>query len=230
MISQSTTLLGLLQLTSPALPVGAYSYSEGLEFLVEEKKIDNKKNLCNWIERELRYGTIRVETAVMLRAYQNWEGCDREARIGRDRLNYWNAWLSASRETTELRQQSWQMGQSLLKLLRKLQPEWDPLTDLSPCNYAIAFAIAAARWQIKEEDAIAAYLYSWSANLVGAGVKLIPLGQTEGQQILFELRDRLVEVAGEIRAIADDELESCSWGLTAASMRHETQYTRLFRS
>ncbi|MDY7012122.1 MAG: urease accessory protein UreF [Cyanobacteriota bacterium] len=222
MTCQSITLLSLLQLASPALPVGAYSYSEGLEFLVEQKEIDNKDKLWNWLERELRYGTIRVETAIMARAYQNWEK--------RDRLEYWNAWLSASRETTELRQQSWQMGQSLLKLLGKLQPEYDPLTELSPCNYAIAFAIAAARWPIEEEAAIAAYLYGWSANLVSAGVKLIPLGQTEGQQILLELRDRLVEVTGEIRAIVDEELESCSLGLTAASMRHETQYTRLFRS
>jgi urease accessory protein len=215
-------LLNLLQLASPALPVGAYSYSEGLEFLVEEKEIDNKDKLCNWLDRELRYGAIRVETAVMLRAYQNVED--------RDRLEYWNAWLSANRETTELRQQSWQMGQSLLKLLRKLQPELDPFIELSPCHYAIAFALAAARWQIEEEAAIAAYLYGWSANLVSAGVKLIPLGQTQGQQILFELRDRLIEVTEEIRAIADDELESCNWGLTLASMNHETQYTRLFRS
>jgi urease accessory protein len=215
-------LLHLLQLASPALPVGAYSYSEGLEALVEQKMIDKKDDLCKWLEGELRYGAIRVEGAVMLRAY---------ASLGnRARLEYWNEWLSASRETAELRQQSWQMGQSLLKLLGNLQPELRDLAYLSPCNYAIAFGIAAASWQIESEDAIPAYLHSWAANLVNAGVKLIPLGQTEGQQLLFSLRDRLLEVAGEISAIADDELGSCSWGLTFASMTHETQYTRLFRS
>lgn len=219
-----SALLPLLQLASPSLPVGAYSYSEGLEALVEQKVIDNKDNLCNWLERELRDGTIRVEAAVMLRAYNTLERQDRA------QLEYWNAWLSASRETAELRQQSWQMGQSLLKLLGNLQPELREFTVISPCNYAIAFGITAASWQIELEAAIAAYLQSWAANFVSAGVKLIPLGQTEGQQILFELRDRLLQTAQEILVLEDDELYSCTWGLSLASMTHETQYTRLFRS
>ncbi|WP_347239867.1 urease accessory protein UreF [Oscillatoria sp. FACHB-1406] len=215
-------LLHLLQLASSSLPVGAYSYSEGLELLVEQNVVDKRDKLCCWIERELCEGTIRIEAAVMLRAVENWPD--------RDCLEAWNAWLSASRETQELRQQSWQMGESLLRLMASLQPELRSFAEIKPCNYAIAWGIAIAAWQIDPKDAIAAYLHAWAANLVSAGVKLIPLGQTEGQQILFGLRDRILTATREIIALQDDELDSCTWGLSLASMNHETQYTRLFRS
>lgn len=215
-------LLHLLQLASSSLPVGAYSYSEALETLVEQKDIDKKESLWCWLERELCEGTIRIEAAVMLRAVQNWQD--------RYRLEFWNDWLSASRETWELRQQSWQMGDALLRLLASLQPELGEFAEIKPCNYAIAWGIAIAAWQIDPEEAIAAYLHSWAANLVSAGVKLIPLGQTQGQQILFGLGDRILTSTREIITLEDDELDSCTWGLSLASMNHETQYTRLFRS
>jgi len=256
MAMDSDTLLNLLQLASPALPVGAYSYSEGLETLIAQQIIGDRFQLYNWIVRELRYGSIRVETAVMVRGYRSFHQQDLE------QLQFWNAWLSAQRETRELRQQSWQMGRSLLQLLANLYPlqfgqtqrnseQTSPpgrdernlspadlelqenravVPDLSPCNYAIAFSIAAVLGNIPPETAALAYLHSWTTNLVGAGVKLIPLGQTAGQQLLVRLRDRLAIGCEEILAIADEALDSCSWGLTLASMAHETQYTRLFRS
>ncbi len=221
-----SALLYLLQLASPGLPVGAYSYSEGLEALVDNGVINNKDNLWYWIEQELRYGAIRLEVAVMLRSHQNFCGGDIEA------LKAWNAWLSAARETEELRQQSWQMGHSLLKLLVDLQPQLQSVASAvgSPCNYAVVFGIAAAHWQIDSHAAILGYLHSWSANLISAGVKLIPLGQTAGQQLLLGLRDLLIEVTEEVLTLKDDDLSSCGWGLALASMAHQTQYTRLFRS
>lgn len=220
------SLLLLLQLVSPALPVGAYSYSEGLENLVEQGTISSQETLRNWIVQELFYGAIRIEATAMLRAYQSIVEDDSEA------LNTWNDWLSAIRETSELRQQSQQMGQSLLRLLLELEPQIKSITSVinSPCNYAVAFAIAAACWKIELQATIIGYLQSWIANLVSAGVRLIPLGQTSGQQLLISLYPLIIQVSQEIINLKDEDLRSCSWGLSLASMAHETQYTRLFRS
>lgn len=218
--------LWILQLASPALPVGAYSYSEGLETLVEKGIVSQPEALKQWLTSELHYGAIRLEAAVMLRAAES-------AKMGNlERLCYWNCWLSAARETQELRNSSWQMGRSLVQLLGKLQPQLLPTINSvgNPCNYAIAFGIAAAHWQIHPHAAMLAYLHSWATNLITAGVKLIPLGQTAGQELLLDLQPLISATVEEIRTLADDELSCCSWGLSLASMQHETLYTRLFRS
>ncbi|BAT52405.1 Urease accessory protein UreF [Nostoc sp. NIES-3756] len=218
--------LHILQLASSALPVGAYSYSEGLETLVENGEVANQATLQQWLEGELRYGAIRLEAAVMVRAMQAATIEDMEA------LHYWNLWLSAARETQELRNSSWQMGRSLIQLLGKIQPQIQPFADAvgNPSNYAIAFGIAAAHWQIDISAALLGYLHSWATNLITAGVKLIPLGQTAGQELLLQLQPLISHTAIEIISLKDEEIACCSWGLSLASMQHETQYTRLFRS
>ncbi len=219
-------LLSILQLASPALPVGAYSYSEGLEMLVENGTIANYTHIKDWLKAELLYGAIRLEAAVMVRSQQSAKMNDLES------LCRWNLWLSAARETEELRASSWQMGRSLIQLLGKLEPHIIPIANTvgNPCNYAIAFGIAVTHWQINIQAALLAYLHSWASNLITAGVKLIPLGQTAGQESLLELQPLISTAVGEILALKDDELSCCSWGLSLASMQHETQYTRLFRS
>lgn len=224
--STGHTLLHLLQLASPALPVGAYSYSEGIETLVDNGTIANESSLKDWLEAELKYGAIRIEAAVMIRAYQATQLGDVAA------LLYWNHWLSAARETEELRQQSWQMGRSLMRLMLEIQPQFADMINVigNRCNFAIAFSIAAADWKIDISDALLGYLHSWVTNLITAGIKLIPLGQTAGQQMLLKLHINLLDASEEILALEDDELSSCGWGLSLASMAHETQYTRLFRS
>ncbi len=222
----ASALLSLLQLVSPALPVGAYSYSEGLESLIDRGIIKNQEQLENWLTQELKTGSIRVETAVLLRAYH----ASLDQNI--ERLTYWNRWLSATRESLELRQQSWQMGQSLSKLLLDLVPETNTLFSQinQPCNYAIAFGIGAAYWQIEASTMVLGYLSGWSSNLISAGVRLVPLGQTMGQRITLNLHPHLLQATDEILTLSDDDLNSCSWGLGLASMHHEVQYTRLFRS
>ncbi|PLZ95232.1 urease accessory protein UreF [Fischerella thermalis CCMEE 5273] len=219
-------LLCLLQLASPALPVGGYSYSEGLETLVEDGAIAHPEHLKHWLEMELRYGAIPMEAAVMIRGYQSVQAEDFQ------RLSIWNCWLSAARETEELRASSLGMGRSLIRLLIELQPQIKPIADAvgNSCNYAIAFGIAAAHWQINIQAALLGYLYSWANNLITAGVKLVPLGQTSGQKILLELQPLLNHLTVQILNLEDDELSCCTWGLSLASMRHETLYTRLFRS
>ncbi|MDB9512490.1 urease accessory protein UreF [Kamptonema animale CS-326] len=226
------SILRLLQLAT--VPVGAYSYSEGIETLVDFAKINNENCLQKWLEHSLQYGAIRLEAAVMVRAYRATIVGDLEA------LSYWNAWATAAKETEELRLQSWQMGRSLVRLLQDIQlplqvkvlPSVQELTEVcgNNCNFAIAFGIAAVKLEIEEGAAVLGYLYSWAANLVNAGVKLIPLGQTVGQQLLLNLDSQINFVAQEVLRLEDDNLNSCSWGLALASMAHENQYTRLFRS
>lgn len=218
--------LAILQLASPALPVGAYGYSEGLEMLVENGTITNADNLKFWLKSELIYGSIRLDAGVIVRAFHAVKTDDIEA------LKRWNLWLSASRDGEELRAASWQMGRSLMQLLSKLEPGILPLVHAVsyPSNYAIAFAIACAHWDINIQACLLAYLHSWANNLITAGIKLIPLGQTAGQELLLGLQPLLTTTVEEILIMDDDDLGCCNWGLSLASMQHETQYTRLFRS
>lgn len=224
--------LALWQLISSTLPVGAYNYSEGLEWLVERGTIGGAEPLQSWLAQELQTGAIRVETAVMARAHNLV--CRGETVGTSNSLAGWNQWLTATRETKELRQQSLQMGGSLRRLLLDLNPAAAALfADISPpepCHYPIAFGVGAALGQIDLESAGRGYLHSWVNNLISAGVRLIPLGQTAGQRLLCNLGPLILEQSEKILALTDDELYSCNWGLGLASMNHESQYTRLFRS
>lgn len=223
-------LLHLLQLASPTLPLGAYSYSEGLETLVERGKIQTQAHLFSWLEQELQYGAIRIESALILRSYQGLTNKQLDSIIS------YNSWLSASKETKELRQQSWQMGNSLVKLMLTLfKNKQTILSDIQrrlgqECNYGIAFGMAAALWEIEPESALLGFLQSWVTNLISVGLKLIPLGQTQGQEILYQFNKIIIQEASSILTLTDEELFCCSFGLGLASMNHETLYTRLFRS
>ncbi|NJN20001.1 MAG: urease accessory protein UreF [Leptolyngbya sp. RL_3_1] len=221
-------LLRLLQLASPALPIGAYSYSEGIETLVHQGQITDVGALTHWLQAELQRGTIRLEAAVMMRAFRAWQQGDETA------LTRWNDWLSAVRDGEELRQQSWQMGRSLLRLVGDLDPaglaELPDTLRSERCNFAIAFGITAALWQLPASETTLIFLQSWATNLISAGVRLVPLGQTEGQRLLRQLAEPLQKASHQVQTLSDDQLFACSWGLSLASMAHETQYSRLFRS
>jgi urease accessory protein len=223
-------LLRLLQLASSTLPVGAYSYSEGLE-----QRMASSAALQDWMTQELRYGAIRIESSIMLRAYHATIAQDTAALLA------WNHWWSAARDTEELRLQSWQMGRSLLRLFldlddpnptERVNKTWPALGELfgQECNFAIAFGIVAVAWHIDPTAALLGYLQSWATNLVSAGIKLIPLGQTAGQQLLLEIELEIDVAVEAISTLPDESLESCGWGLSLASMAHETAYSRLFRS
>jgi urease accessory protein len=206
--------------------VGAYSYSEGLEVLVEQGTIASAADLHHWLEQELRIGSLRIDGAILCRAYQAVQQQDAAQLID------WNHWWSAARESQELRQQSWQMGRSLVRLLRSLDTSMQPWLDLwtENVNWTIAFGAAAAHWEIDVHAALLAYLQGWAGNMISAGVKLIPLGQTAGQQLLLDLLPVIVETAAQVMVLSDTELCSCSWGLALASSRHEVQQVRLFQS
>jgi urease accessory protein len=227
-------LLRLLQLTSPSLPIGAYSYSEGLESLVETHQITSAAALEHWILQELHYGAIRVEAAIALRAHRAVAGqsgdLDHSMSSRHTTLRFWNAWLTASRETEELRRQSLQMGRSLVRLWQDLEPDRAATLADEDYHFAVAFGLIAAHWEIDEPSTALGYLHSWASNLISAGIKLVPIGQTAGQQLLLRLGPVLESTALAVLALPDDDLESCGYGLALASMAHETQYSRLFRS
>jgi urease accessory protein len=225
-MENSLALLRLLQLCNSSLPVGAYSYSEGIETLCEQKRLTTAAALENWLAFQLAYGSIQVEVAVMLRGYRAWLAAQFS------QLAYWNAWYTASRETEELLRQSLQMGHSLLQLLLKLEPNLTlrDIQDGRSSNYCLAYGLASAYWQIDEFSAALGYFQSWAANLVNAGVKLIPLGQTQGQQVIANLGEGISQATQRVLAWEDDDLESNSWGLQLASMEHEILYSRIFRS
>lgn len=224
------SLLRLLQLASPALPVGAYSYSEGLETLVTLGQLPDAASLQRWMEQELATGAMRLEAAAMARIYKAAIAPDLPA------LRDWNQWLSALREAEELRLQSWQMGRSLYRLLLELDPSIASLLEACgepsdfAVNFAVTYAIAAAHWQIDLRAALLSYLHSWASNLVNAGVKLIPLGQTTGQRLLLSLAPAIAQTTDAAIALPADDFGACSWGQAIACMTHETLYTRLFRS
>lgn len=221
--------LHILQIGSPSLPIGAYCYSEGLEMLVENGTINDSSTLRNWLTSELTYGAIRVDAAIIKRSYECIHIQDLE------NLQKWNHWLSAFRETEEMRAASWQMGNSFVSLLKNLIPESSDLLRFInscqyPINYPIAYSFACSHWHIQIHTALLAYLHSWLTNLITSSVKLIPLGQTIGQVLLIELQPVLIQIVSEIDTMKDDDLYCCNWGLSLASMQHETQYSRLFRS
>ncbi len=222
----ASRLLDLLRLASPALPVGAYSYSEGLETLVQQGVITSATELQQWLEAELQWGSWGLEGSLVARAYAAVQHQHLE------QLRDWNDWWSAARETEELRRQSWQMGQSLSRLLSQLDPTTIPW--LGSCghqpNWAIVWGAAAAHWQINLEAALLAYFHTWISQSVGAGIKLIPLGQTEGQQVIAQLSPQIMVTAAQSLSISDADLGSCSWGLALASSQHETLRVRLFQS
>ncbi len=238
----SLQLLRLLQLTSPALPVGAYSYSEGIEYLCSTGTIQTESDLCDWLKRELSFGFITTEAAIALRVHQAMMASDIS------KLIYWNNWLSATRETEEVRLASWQMGQSLMKLWYQLPDSQSSntknllrlISEVLPtaknnaegqgCNYAIAFGIVAASLEIDLSNTAVGYIYSWLSNLVSAAVRSVPFGQTTGQQIIFGLSTNILQSSQSALQRLDNELEWCGWGVNLACANHETQYSRLFRS
>ncbi|MGB3199988.1 MAG: urease accessory UreF family protein [Nodosilinea sp.] len=234
--TNAQALLRLLQLTSPALPVGAYSYSEGLETLVEQGVVATPSALAAWLEQELAYGLVAIDAAAvgLVHRAATQAGLGQGNPVpGTDFLASLNQQLSALRDSEETRQQSWAMGRALVRMATHLHPDLKPWFSAvgNPCNFAIAFALLAAHWEIDGQQVVLGYLHSWAANLITSAVKLIPLGQTVGQQMLLELYPVLEESCDRALATQSlDDLYLSSWGTTLATMQHETLYTRLFRS
>jgi urease accessory protein len=217
--------LRLLQLASPSLPVGAYSYSQGLEAAIEGRIVSDARSAQAWIGDVLDLSLAAMEAPVLLRLIAAWSAGDEAA------ARRWNEEFLASRETAELRAETVQMGYSLRRLLRDLEPETAARLDgFDEIAYPTAYAFAITAWTIGAREALEAYLFAWVENQVLAAVKAIPLGQTDGQRILLSLGARIAAAAAHAGSLRDDELANFTPGLALLSSRHETQYTRIFRS
>jgi urease accessory protein len=215
------SLVRLLQLASPALPVGAYSYSGGLESAVDAGIVRDAASAERWIGDVLEFSVARMESPVLLLFLSGFSGKDIPSVVKTNEM------FLASRETAELRAETVQMGYSMSRLLKDLGLGEVPLAEPS---FPAAFAHAAAHWKIAPEEALQAYLWAWVENQVMAAVKAVPLGQTDGQRILLGLGERIVALAKKILSTKDDEIGNFAPGLALLSARHETQYSRLFRS
>lgn len=218
-------MIRLLHLASPTLPVGAYTYSQGLEWAVESGAIHNEASAGQWIGDCLVHSLASFEAVYLAHMLAAW----RKPDIAR--LSELDAEFIASRETAELRAETLQMGHSLTKLLRDLPDMPDSaLRELSHPSFPLAWSCAAAHWQIETEDAVAAYLWAWLENQVMAALKAVPLGQTAGQRLLLTLGKRLPELARQAAATPLTQARNFLPAFALACSLHETQYTRIFRS
>jgi urease accessory protein len=227
-VDPGIALVRLLQLASPALPIGAYSYSQGLEWAVDAGTVRDAATAATWIGDLLDLVVAPGEAAVAWRLLNA-----RERRDWRE-FARWNTWFCASRETAELRAETEQMGAALIKLAVALEL-FDPETteQLARCPAVAlpaAFALSARAYGIGSDAALVAYVWTWLEAQVAAAIKCVPLGQVAGQRLLKSLGARIPGAVAGARATIDDDVTSFAPGLALASARHECQYTRLFRS
>jgi len=211
-------------LLSPGLPVGGYSYSQGLEYAVTAGRIAGFADARDWITGVAEAVLPRLDLPLLLRMARAIRAQDDDA------LAAWNAYLLASRETAELRREDRNMGHALRRLAGGLLGRPRVVDALSSPTFAASFAEIGVFWQVPDADLCAAYAWVWCDNQVAAAVKLVPLGQTDGQRLLLELTDRLDALTARAAACADDDLGQAATGVALASAAHETQYSRLFQS
>ena len=228
-LAASGALLQLLWLASPALPVGAFSYSEGLEAAIDAGLATGEDGVRRWLLDQLWLVQARSEGPLLAAALQAW----RDADLGR--VDALNAWALATRESGELRQQAEQMGRSLADWLTQRADADDPrvahLRALRPApTWPVAAALAAARSGADARAVLLALTFGWAENMVQAAVKAVPLGQNAGQRLLAALVAEIPAAVDHALALADDERQAFSPGLSILSARHEVQYSRLFRS
>ena len=221
-------LTRLLQLASPALPVGAYSYSGGLESAIEDGIVTDARNAEAWIRDVLTFSVGSFEAPLLSRMMAALADEDYAA------LARWNTLFRSGRETAELRTETLQMGHALVTLLKDLSfcsaDELEKLRGISALTFPAAFAFAAHHMKVERNAALVGYLWSWLENQVMAALKTVPLGQSAGQRMLASIGADLPAIAQRAGVLEDDELTNFAPGLAIASSRHETQYSRLFRS
>ncbi len=225
---QAAALLHLLQLSSPSLPVGAYSYSQGLEAALESGLVHDQTSARLWISHALLQVVARFEAPLLWRLMQAFAQGDQAA------LEHWNECFIAARDTAELRAETIQMGYSLAKLAQSMQlgsgREMQMLAELAEVPFPTALAASAVALDVPPNEALLGFLFSWAENQVLVCVKSVPLGQVAGQTLLLSLRPELEQAALTTKSLQDEELSNWSPGLSLLSMRHEVQYSRLYRS
>ncbi|MEJ7929313.1 urease accessory UreF family protein [Ramlibacter sp. AN1015] len=218
-------LLQLIWLASPALPVGGFSYSEGLEAAVDAGLVRDEGTACAWLADQLHLTLARSDLAVVAQAVAAWRGDD-TLRIGE-----LDAWVLRTRESAEMRLQAEQMGRSLVEWLKTVQPAAATrAVALGPLTYPVAFALAASAGAASTRHVVLAFAFAWAENMTQAAIKSVPLGQSAGQRILARLAAEAPAATDRAMALGDGERQAFSPMLAILSARHEHQYSRLFRS
>jgi urease accessory protein len=219
------SLLRLLQLVSPALPIGTFAYSQSLEAAVTAAWITDEPTARDWIGGLLDHALTSLDLPVLARLHAAWT-LDDEAAVAK-----WSRFLAASRGAGELRTEDLQLGSNLARLLDGLgvagAHRWIASAQVT---YASMFALAVVRWQIPLGTALAGFAFAWVEAQTSAAVRLVPLGQSAGQRILLELGARVPAAVARAAALTDDDLGAAAPAHAIASAHHETQYSRLFRS
>ncbi len=220
-------LLQLMWLASPALPVGGFSYSEGLEAAVDTGHARSEAEVARWLVDQLHLALARSELAVAARAFEAWQRSDLEAVRALD------DWVRATRETRELRLQTEQMGRSLVEWLKNRGGAADPrIAEAAalPPTWPVAFALAAVLAGAPPRESLLSLAFGWAENMVQAAIKAVPLGQGAGQRILSALVQAIPPAVDRALALAEGERQAFAPMLAILSAQHETQYSRLFRS
>ncbi|MGM0983535.1 MAG: urease accessory protein UreF [Pseudomonadota bacterium] len=219
-------LLGLLQLVSPALPIGAFAFSQGLESAFELGWVTDEATLGEWLEGVLEDGLTRCELPALARLHVAWARGDDAALVD------WDAWLAANRETAELAAEDSRLGASLTRLLESLElgPSRESPALPKGAGYVTVFAWTAYRRGVPVRQALLGFAWAWLENQLAVACKALPLGHTAAQRLVERLRPALVAAVEEALVLDDDDLGPVLPGLALASALHETQYSRLFRS
>jgi urease accessory protein len=235
-------LLQLIWLASPALPIGGFSYSEGMESAVDAGLVIGEDSAALWLVDQLHLSLARAELAVAAQAFHAWRARDLA------RVRALDAWVLHTRETSEQRQQTEQMGRSLVEWLRGVKPatflalqemqsEQDSVRSAPALareafhlTHPVAFALAASATGATVRDSLLALAFGWAENMMQAALKSVPLGQTAGQRVLGRLAAEIPAAVDAALHLGDGERQAFSPMLAILSARHETQYSRLFRS
>lgn len=221
------SLLQLIWLASPALPIGGFSYSEGLEAAIDHGLVHDEHSAAEWLVHQLHLTQSRGDMAVLAQMVTAWQQHNTE------RLTHLSQWVHATRESAELRLQAEQMGRSMLEWLRN-QDAIDADT-VALCNrlvptYPLMFGLALSRTGAPLDQCLQAYAFGWAENMVQAALKSVPLGQNSGQRILAQLAQHIAPAVTHAMQVTDDTRQAFSPMLAILSAQHETQYSRLFRS
>jgi urease accessory protein len=222
-----SALLQLIWLASPALPIGGFSYSEGLEAAIEQGLVHDELSATDWLVDQLHLTQSRGDMAVLAQAIPAWQSGDAA------RLQNLNAWVMATRETAEMRLQTEQMGRSLLDWLRNLQqasPAQLACCAQLPPTYPLTMALALSLSGAPVEQALQACAFGWAENMSQAALKSVPLGQSAGQRMLARLAREIPLAVQTAMQMNDEDRQAFSPMLAILSARHETQYSRIFRS
>ena len=227
-------LLQLIWLASPALPIGGFSYSEGMESAIDAQSVTDEESAARWLLDQLQLALARSDLAIAAQAIQAWRDEDLA------RIEELDAWVLQTRESSEMRQQTEQMGRSLMEWMKIVRPAllddiWPQPVEGAPptrpfLTYPVAFALAASVTAAPVRDCLLALAFGWAENMVQATLKSVPLGQSAGQRILGRLALEIPAAVDTALSLQDADRQAFSPMLAILSARHETQYSRLFRS